>query len=137
MKQARAHVRTYNHARPAPCAFKQLYYLLHMPDFCCAVRDNTSPRRSSRSLGLCTHTTQLLMLKYYLYLVNQIHQSKVPTIRPHTGKGEATFQHHHTQRTANPASRSDAGLGECERVATKLDCETRLFSTTFISVIYA
>jgi len=33
---------------------------------------------------------------------------------------------------ANPASRSDTGLGGYERVATALVCETRSFSTPFI-----
>jgi len=33
-----------------------------------------------------------------------------------------------TTRGANSASRSDAGLGGCERVATALVCETRLWS---------
>ena len=37
-----------------------------------------------------------------------------------------------TTRGANPASRSDAGLGGCERVATALVCETRSCSTPFI-----
>jgi len=34
------------------------------------------------------------------------------------------------QGAANPASRSDAGLEGCERVATALVCETRSFSTS-------
>ena len=38
------------------------------------------------------------------------------------------------QGAANPASRSDAGLGGRERVTTALLCETRSFSTPFISV---
>jgi len=36
------------------------------------------------------------------------------------------------QEGANPASRSDAGLGGYERVATALVCETRSFGTPFI-----
>ena len=46
-----------------------------------------------------------------------------------------TARHHHDrgQRAANPASRSDAGFGGCERIATEpLVCETRSFSTPFI-----
>ena len=38
------------------------------------------------------------------------------------------------QGAANPASRSDAGLGGCERVATALVRETHSFSTPFMSV---
>ena len=44
-------------------------------------------------------------------------QSKVLT-EPHTGNEEATSQHRHG--VANPASRSDAGLGGGERVAKAL-----------------
>jgi len=39
----------------------------------------------------------------------------------HTGKGGATSQHHHRGGKGKPcAPRSDAGLADCERVATAL-----------------
>ena len=59
-----------------------------------------------------------------------INQSKVLT-EPHTGREEKPHPST-TTGGANPASRSGAGLGGYERVATALVCETRSFSTPFI-----
>jgi len=72
------------------------------------------------------------------YALNQSvkQRSSLTKPKPLTGRGEATF-HSTTPGGANPASRSDAGLGGCERVAsrvaTALVCETRSFSTRFMS----